>query len=367
MKLKALVVDDDPENLRIAGDILESLDHDCHKAADQEAARKFLAAGKYDYVLLDLEIPVRPGRLCRIENGKNLLQQIRQTKGMENVPILVITGHGQNSYELATEVFKLGATDYVVKPIDRGNLDRAIQAALAKVGKIPGPPASEAPKKLTPFKAAKREMLIHEDRVTVCGVEVWKDCAQPDLRAALLLLSKQDKDGFIRMRGAELDRKLGRDGSNPISSRFKGFRDHASEALKEAGHECGPQDILASGAGGYHFTRWMTVRVAGEKAQEKPARAEGEPSREPDEPEAAPTGETLNPRQEKILERLGKGEKLQRKDIVRQMGVNRSTVNRDLSGLRKAGRIRLHEDGYYVLVEPRKRAVDTAPSRSRGR
>lgn len=380
MKPRALVIDDDPEARRIVGDILDSLNHDHDEAEDQEEARALLKPGKYSYVLLDLQIPVKPSGLCRIENGVNILREIREGEGTSALPVIVMTGYGKEGPELATYVFKCGATDYVTKPLDMGKLDRAIQEALGKAAAGQG---NGAPRKAVPFKAAKREMVLHEDRVTVCGLEVWKDCAQPDLRKALVFLARRDDHGFVRIRGSELDRRLGRTASNPIARRIKEFRDRASEVLQEKGLECGPSDIVASGRGGYHLPDWITVRVAGSRVQNEPARAHrepprepgreprepaNEPAREPDEPGNEP-GEpgrepALNGRQEWILAEIRKGVRLRHGDIVREKGVNRSTVNRDLKVLRDRRLVRLHAEGYYVLVEPaRRKALASTGSR----
>ena len=66
MKPRALVIDDDTAIVREVEDILASLDHDCDAVGDQDAARRLLGAGRYAYILLDLEIPVKPGKLSRV-------------------------------------------------------------------------------------------------------------------------------------------------------------------------------------------------------------------------------------------------------------------------------------------------------------
>lgn len=354
MQPHALVIDDDPEILEDVKDRLESLGHTCDTAGCQTTARECLRAGTYSYILLDLQIPVRYGRKTMVDNGMHLLEEIRQMRGLEHVPVIVLTTHGLDSPDLAVSALKKGAVDYVKKTFDRDELSKAIREALAKSkrGEVPARDAGakDSPKKLIPFKAARREMLIYPDRITVCGIEVWKDCAQPDLRRALEFLSRKDRDGFVRIRSTKLDEILGRDNSNPISRRVKDFRDRASKVLAKEGYECGPLDILAGGHGGYRFTEWMDVRVVGSQAHE-PAEVRREPAHEPDEPPCAPGDEPLNERQQWILAQVDKGERLRIKDIVRGTEKNRSTVNRDLKDLRRRGLIALHGDGHYVRSE----------------
>lgn len=351
MTIRALVVDDDEEIIRTVGDILDSLGHEYDAAGDQESARNLLAPDKYSYVLLDLEIPIRPGRLCRIQNGKNLLNEIRRTSGMEDVPVIVMTGHGNDSYELAVSVMKDGAVDYVGKPLDGGKLDKAIHDVLSRGD--PQPDGSRAGRKarpdtLEPFSAEQREMVIHEDCVTVCGVTVWQDHGQPDMREILLALNKKESSRYVRINGTRLGKALDRNASNPVSRPIKDFRDTATELMaNECSLECGSQDIIASGGGGYHFAECMVVREAGAEAG-KPEEA-GEPEEDDD----------LNERQRKILEAIDGGEELRQKDVIAMFrrNWNPSTIKRDIKGLRDAGLIETHPDGYYIRTK-----VERGPS-----
>jgi len=342
MRLKALVIDDDPEIVRVVCDILESLNHCYDFANDQKSARELLGAGKYDYVLLDLEIPVKPRGLRRVENGKNLLCEIRNTSGMENVPIIVMTGHGHDSPDLAVAVMKGGAIDYVKKPFNGDYLDKAIHDAVARGKKT-------AKVKLVPFRDDTRHLTIGEDSITVCGVEVWRDCGQPDMLETLKLLNRKKRGRFIRMRGSDINRELGRDASNPIARRIKDFRDRCTQLLREEGLDCGKQDIIATGGGGYRFTSWMEVELADSTSGEVDATAnetgrlknetvhetgnEPEAQNETANETANETHETAfepqNNRQEWILEQLERGEKLRIADIIRGTKKHRSTVNRD--------------------------------------
>lgn len=349
MKPRALVIDDDAEIIRTVGDILESLNHTFDSAGDQETARNLLAADKYAYILLDLEIPVKPGKLCRIKNGENLLSEIRATAGMETIPVIVMTGHGNDSPDLAVAVWQKGATHYVKKPFNKGELDEAILKVLAKDGQAaPAARVKAGSKKLTPFKDAKREMVIGDDSVTICGIEVWRETYQPDMRKILVRLSQREGGGYVRISGSKLMKELGRDASNPVGRPIKSFCDNASERLAEGRSlACGRYDIIAS-KGGYHFTEWMEVRVDGEPEPPKDYRTSAHKSAETD------GGPALNDRQTWILEQLDQGIELRHKDIVRHTRKNRSTINRDLKELRDRGLITTHVDGYYVRVQSAK-------------
>ncbi len=344
MTIRALVVDDDEEIRRTAGDILQSLGHEHDAAGDQEAARGLLCSGKYSYVLLDLEIPVCPGRLCRVENGKNLLNEIRRTAGMEDVPVIVMTGHGNDGPDLAVSVMKLGAVDYVAKPLDGDKLDKAVREALEKARRSTSAAGSKARAgKLTPFSADDREMVIHEDHATVCGVTVWRDAGQPDMRDVLIALSRRHNGKYVRLSGAQLGKTLGRNASNPISRPIKDFRDRATELMEsECSLECGKYDVIARGGGGYHLTEWMVVTGLGVETEKD------------DDESPSSCDNALTVRQRMIMEKITAGERLRQKDVIGmfRLDFSPSTVKRDIKALRDMGLIATHQDGYYVPSAP---------------
>jgi CheY-like chemotaxis protein len=360
MTVRALVIDDDEEIIRTAGQILDSMGHAYESAQDQESARKLLKAGKYAYVLLDLRIPVRPGGLTRIENGKNLLAEIVQTPGMEDVPVLVMTSYGKEGPDLAVEVMRLGAAHFLTKPFVE-TLDKAVKEVLAgslhaqyglKAGQKPRTSAKAEPKNVAPFSAERRELVIHGDRVTVCGVTVWRETQHAHMREILVKLGEKRDGRYVRIDGRHLSRDLGRNASNPVGRLIKEFRDRAKDLMaSECSLECGPEDIIASGGGGYHLKEWVDARVEGAEPEAKaPAlRAEispVQPAKKAGEPE-------FTERQAWILDQLRTGVELKRQHIIRHTKKNRSTINRDLMDLRKRGLIETHPNGYYFLAKMR--------------
>ena len=348
MKTRALVIDDDAEIIRTVGDILESLNHAYDSAGDQETARNLLAADKYAYILLDLEIPVKPGKLCRIKNGENLLSEIRATAGMETIPVIVMTGHGNDSPDLAVADRQKGATHYVKKPFNKGELDEAILKVLAKDGQSgPAARAKASPKKLTPFNAEKRVMVVEKDRATICGIEVWRATYQADMRKILIRLSQKEGGGYVRVSGPKLIKELNCCESNPIGRHIKTFCNNASERLAQYRNlDCGRHDIVARGGGGYHFTEWMDVRIAGES---EPQKASPAPAAKPTH---AASGLVLNDRQKWILEQVDNGRHISRKDVIAHFRreKNPSTIKRDLKQLRDSGHIETPADVYYVRM-----------------
>jgi CheY-like chemotaxis protein len=141
---KALVVDDDPNIIDMVADVLDSIGHEHDATSHQAEARKFIEAGSYSYVLLDLEIPARGWHsLPRIQNSVNLLEQIRESDGMSKAPVIIMSDRTPDNSEVAVEMMRLAAdlagkkaVDYIHKPFPPAGrtLDRVIKKVLGENG-----------------------------------------------------------------------------------------------------------------------------------------------------------------------------------------------------------------------------------------
>lgn len=81
-----------------------------------------VAEGAYDVVLLDVKMP-----------GLGGLQVIQTIKTEHpDVQVVLLTGHG--SAQDAAEGMRLGAFDYLMKPVTIGNLVRILHAAAGRGG-----------------------------------------------------------------------------------------------------------------------------------------------------------------------------------------------------------------------------------------
>ena len=86
--------------------------------ADIAAGRRLLAEGSYDLVLSDMRLPDG--------DGTDLLQWIAE-RGV-TIPVIVMTGYAE--IRNAVVSMKLGARDYVSKPVQPDELLRKIREAL---------------------------------------------------------------------------------------------------------------------------------------------------------------------------------------------------------------------------------------------
>lgn len=358
MKYHALVIDDCDEILEDVEDRLESLGHTCDCVGSQEKAREMVASNGYSYVLLDLEIPVKYGKPSRILNGQNLLNDIKATRGHEDIPIIVMTSHGHDSPDLATDVMRgNGASDYVKKPFpDRGRtLEKAITDALEASGRLrPGAASRSEPHRdepLQPFDEG--EMAYFDDRIELCGIKVCGAVGSTRIRQILDELREKNTRGlYLAYSGSELAKMIGcSSGETGIACAIKEFRTKVVGALlRDLRIEIARTDIIQSGGRGYRLTEKITVVNGNDPVCE--------PVNEPDDPDPDPVVDPntpLNERQEWVVGQLRDGRRLQIGMIIRELKCSKSTAKREIAGLRSLELIEFigkGRAGHYELKEP---------------
>jgi DNA-binding NtrC family response regulator len=116
---KILVADDDPRILELLRDFLQGLGLQVTSAPDGREAMGWLERGDFDVLLTDLMMPV--------VDGLQLLEHLAQ---MNNAPTaIVLTGHG--SIESAVHAMRLGAFDYITKPLHLEEIRMVLERALS--------------------------------------------------------------------------------------------------------------------------------------------------------------------------------------------------------------------------------------------
>src|SRR5262249_15173654 len=115
-----LVVDDEP-NIRLTfRTALESAGWPVAEAADGQSALDALRQSSYSLVLLDLRMP-----------GLDGMETLRRMRDEHiGVPVVMITAHG--SIPDAVEAMRLGAIDFVSKPVTPEALRRAVAEILER-------------------------------------------------------------------------------------------------------------------------------------------------------------------------------------------------------------------------------------------
>lgn len=116
-----LVVDDEADIRTLVQEILVEEGYEVATAANGNAARSARAARKPDLVLLDIWMPD--------VDGITLLREWSQEEGGAG-PVVMMSGHG--TVDTAVEATRLGALDFIEKPLSLSKLLRTVEAALDK-------------------------------------------------------------------------------------------------------------------------------------------------------------------------------------------------------------------------------------------
>lgn len=112
-KMHVLVVDDNPQNLKVLGNILkENTDYNLSFAMSGEEALDYIKKNVPDMVLLDVMMPGMDGfKVCT---------KIRESENAAEVPVLFITAKSEP--EDIIKGFKVGGVDYITKPFNEAEL-----------------------------------------------------------------------------------------------------------------------------------------------------------------------------------------------------------------------------------------------------
>jgi two-component system response regulator PilR (NtrC family) len=114
----ALVIDDEPDICELLSLTLERMDVRTKTAMDVQSAKTLLGEHEFDICLTDMRLP----------DGDGLELISWMQSNAPGIPVAVITAHG--NVETAVQALKLGAFDFISKPLDLGNLRNIVENAL---------------------------------------------------------------------------------------------------------------------------------------------------------------------------------------------------------------------------------------------
>jgi two-component system nitrogen regulation response regulator NtrX len=123
-----LVVDDEPDIRQLVKEILEDEGYSVRVAKDGENARLMYARQKPDLVLLDIWMPDI--------DGISLLKEWSAAGNLES-QVVIMSGHG--TLETAVEATRLGAFDFVQKPLSLAKLLATVRKALESRPQVKAP------------------------------------------------------------------------------------------------------------------------------------------------------------------------------------------------------------------------------------
>jgi len=122
MKPTALVVDDEPDIRELLSITLDRMDIATRTCPDVQSAKQMLTSTPFDLCLTDMRLPDG--------DGLDLVEWMQREAA--GTPVAVITAHG--SVETAVRALKLGAFDFVSKPLDLNDLRKLVTVALKLKG-----------------------------------------------------------------------------------------------------------------------------------------------------------------------------------------------------------------------------------------
>jgi CheY-like chemotaxis protein len=112
--LHVLLVEDNPVSRRMLTLVLTKRGHSVVQAEDGQAALEALSRGKFDLILMDVEMPNLDGL-----DATRAIREMESTSGA-HIPIIAMTAHAmEGDREMCLEA---GMDDYVSKPISAAEL-----------------------------------------------------------------------------------------------------------------------------------------------------------------------------------------------------------------------------------------------------
>src|SRR6202789_1128652 len=153
-KPAVLVVDDEPDLCELLSITLQRMDLNPRTTGTVASAQRMLKTEQFDLCLTDMQLPDG--------DGLGLVKWIQMYS--PSVPVAVITAHG--NMETAVRALKLGAFDFVSKPLDLSGLRKLVATAIKLSGSSDAETSVFGPRLLGASSAMQhmREMIARVAR-----------------------------------------------------------------------------------------------------------------------------------------------------------------------------------------------------------
>lgn len=142
-----MIVDDDSGFRAYTADLLESVGHRTVELADGEHVVSAVAEHEPELVILDVQLPGR--------NGYEVCRELRDRYG-DTISIVFVSGERMDSIDRAAG-FLVGGDDYLVKPVDAGELIARVRRLLERRPENGGAPSADS--RLLSLTPREREIL----------------------------------------------------------------------------------------------------------------------------------------------------------------------------------------------------------------
>ncbi len=158
---RILVVDDEPDIRRLVQEILEDEQYQVVTAKDAASAREAYSNEHPDLVLLDIWMPDT--------DGISLLKEWSRAGAL--VPVVIMSGHG--TVDTAVEATRLGAFDFIEKPLSMGKLLATVDRALQGVGDQQASRRGDQPQVSIPIGRSALMRQLRDDIERIAATDSW--------------------------------------------------------------------------------------------------------------------------------------------------------------------------------------------------
>ena len=117
-----LIVEDEPKNLKLVGDLLRVSGYTTIEVTDGKQGVELAKDKKPDLILMDIQMPIMDGL-----EATRILKADAATK---NIPVLALTSYAMK--EDKERIFEAGCDGYLAKPIDIQELVKEVAKYLSR-------------------------------------------------------------------------------------------------------------------------------------------------------------------------------------------------------------------------------------------
>jgi two-component system, sensor histidine kinase and response regulator len=210
-----LIVDDNPQNLQVLGNLLLEEKYEIEFAINGEATLDWLKNRQFDLILLDINMPGM--------NGFEVCKRIRADEKMHNIPIIFLSAESER--ESILKGFEVGAQDFVIKPFDSRELLARVKTQLDLKSK------TEKLEKINQWLGKKIDTWLKVSIDRPKGVET------SDLNAKLIEFDKNQsyvlKDIYLELNTSvkEIEKLIGKSNDPKTKSQYKEIAKRIADAL----------------------------------------------------------------------------------------------------------------------------------------
>ncbi len=225
-KTSILLVDDDPQLIRLVRANLESLGYKVRVALEARSALELIDKEMPDMIILDIMLPEI--------DGYELCQRIRE---FSTIPIIMLTAKVEDVDKV--KGLKLGADDYLTKPFSVQELLARVEAVLRRTG------VAEEVKTPPTFTCDDISVDFVQRKVMVRGREVALTLTEYKLLCQLV-----SNVGRVMLHQELLTRVWGAEYQNELEY-LRAYILHLRQKIEEDPHQ--PKHILSRPGVGYMF------------------------------------------------------------------------------------------------------------------